>query len=197
MQFLTALKLSRSLATVQAYKAYKLGGKVSELLYSPALYGIDLSAQNMPKPRARSSPMMAVVGNTLWLFGGTVEVGSQKPHLQYNFCLVGKDPQQKYKDTLICRAQGKCLQYNFCSWKEARSVVQPVQACIEAARSRNKLVCLSHQVCCSRICCRMHFQQCFVIALVTEPGRHADKLCCLMCLSSPKSCSLCPCIWLG
>lgn len=59
---------------VQAYKAYKLGGKVSELLYSPALYGIDLSAQNMPKPRARSSPMMAVVGNTLWLFGGTVEV---------------------------------------------------------------------------------------------------------------------------
>ena len=49
---------------------------MSELLYSPALYGIDLSAQNMPKPRARSSPMMAVVGNTLWLFGGTVEVNS-------------------------------------------------------------------------------------------------------------------------
>ena len=61
---------------MQAYKAYKLGGKVSELLYSPALYGIDLSAQNMPKPRARSSAMMAVVGNTLWLFGGMVEVRS-------------------------------------------------------------------------------------------------------------------------
>lgn len=61
---------------LQAYKAYKLGGKVSELLYSPALYGIDLSAQNMPKPRARSSPMLAVVGNTLWLFGGTVEVNT-------------------------------------------------------------------------------------------------------------------------
>ncbi|KAL0055849.1 hypothetical protein WJX82_005035 [Trebouxia sp. C0006] len=58
----------------KAYKAYKLGGKVSELLYSPALYGIDLSAQNMPKPRARCSPMVAVVGNTLWLFGGTVEI---------------------------------------------------------------------------------------------------------------------------
>lgn len=64
---------------VQAYKAYKLGGKVSELLYSPALYGIDLSAQNMPKPRARSSAMMAVVGNTLWLFGGMVEVRSYAP----------------------------------------------------------------------------------------------------------------------
>ncbi len=63
----------------QAYKAYKLGGKVSELLYSPALYGIDLSAQNMPKPRARCSPMLAVVGNTLWLFGGTVEVSNHSP----------------------------------------------------------------------------------------------------------------------
>ena len=59
---------------LQAYKAYKLGGRVTELLYSPALYGIDLSAQNMPKPRARAAPMMAVVGNTLWLFGGSVEV---------------------------------------------------------------------------------------------------------------------------
>lgn len=47
---------------------------MSELLYSPALYGIDLSSQNMPKPRARCSPMMAVVGNTLWVLGGTVEV---------------------------------------------------------------------------------------------------------------------------
>lgn len=63
----------------QAYKAYKLGGKVSELLYSPALYGIDLSSQNMPKPRARCNPMLAVVGNTLWLFGGTVEVSSYSP----------------------------------------------------------------------------------------------------------------------
>lgn len=51
-----------------------MGGKLSELLYSPALFGIDLSAQNMPKPRARSSPMTAVVGNTLWLYGGTVEI---------------------------------------------------------------------------------------------------------------------------
>lgn len=59
---------------LQAYKAYKLGGRVSELLYSPALYGIDLSAQNMPVPRARAAPLMAVVGNTLWLVGGSVEV---------------------------------------------------------------------------------------------------------------------------
>lgn len=68
---------------MQAYKAYKLGGKVSELLYSPALYGIDLSAQDMPKPRARSSPMMAVVANTLWLFGGTVEVCFSQSAMQF------------------------------------------------------------------------------------------------------------------
>jgi hypothetical protein len=37
----------------QAYTTYKLGGQISELLYSPATYGIDLSAKDMIKPRAR------------------------------------------------------------------------------------------------------------------------------------------------
>ena len=72
---------------MQAYKAYQMGGKVSELLYSPALFGVDLSAQNMPKPRARSSPMMAVVGNTLWLYGGTVEVSKI---MQLQLCKLSK-----------------------------------------------------------------------------------------------------------
>ena len=36
---------------VQAYKTYKLGGSASELLYSPATYGIDLSHKDMPRPR--------------------------------------------------------------------------------------------------------------------------------------------------
>lgn len=30
--------------------------------------------QDMPKPRARSNAMMTVAGDTLWLFGGIVEV---------------------------------------------------------------------------------------------------------------------------
>ena len=30
--------------------------------------------QDMPKPRARSNAMLAVAGDTLWLFGGIVEV---------------------------------------------------------------------------------------------------------------------------
>jgi hypothetical protein len=58
----------------QAYKTYKLGGKISELLYSPAAYGIDLSSQHVLKPRARANPMMTVLGNTLILMGGIVEV---------------------------------------------------------------------------------------------------------------------------
>ena len=59
---------------VKAYTTYKLGGKMSELLYSPATYGVDFSSKSMLKPRARQSPMMAVCKNTLWLMGGIVEV---------------------------------------------------------------------------------------------------------------------------
>lgn len=58
----------------QAYKTYKIGGKVSELLYSPAAYGIDLSSQHVLKPRARANPMLTVCGNLLFLMGGIVEV---------------------------------------------------------------------------------------------------------------------------
>ena len=60
--------------SMQAYKTYKLGGKMSELLYSPATYGVDFSSKTMLKPRARQAPMMAVVKNALWLMGGIVEV---------------------------------------------------------------------------------------------------------------------------
>ncbi|KAL4541299.1 hypothetical protein Ndes2437B_g05679 [Nannochloris sp. 'desiccata'] len=58
-----------------AMKAYKLGGQISELLYSPASFGIDLSAKDMIKPRARSAPMLAVLRHTLWMWGGMVEIG--------------------------------------------------------------------------------------------------------------------------
>lgn len=40
----------RKIVWLQAYQTYKLGGKISELLYSPAAYGIDLSSKDMPKP---------------------------------------------------------------------------------------------------------------------------------------------------
>jgi hypothetical protein len=45
----------------KAYKLYQLGGVVSEILYSPAAYGLDMSVKNMPKPRARISPQVRVL----------------------------------------------------------------------------------------------------------------------------------------
>jgi hypothetical protein len=49
-----------------------------QVLYSPAAYGVDLSSQNAPKPRARINANMCVVKNTLWLFGGIVEIGDKE-----------------------------------------------------------------------------------------------------------------------
>ena len=64
----------RAPVCVQAYKTYRLGGEISELLYSPATYGIDLSSKDWIKPRARAAPMMCVLRNTLWMLGGQVEI---------------------------------------------------------------------------------------------------------------------------
>jgi len=47
---------------LQAYQTYKLGGKISELLYSPAAFGIDLSSKDMPKP---SEPSTAEIATAL------------------------------------------------------------------------------------------------------------------------------------
>lgn len=58
----------------KAFKVYKLGGKVSELMYSPATYGFDPSVLNAPKPRGRISAGLCIVRNDLWLFGGVVEI---------------------------------------------------------------------------------------------------------------------------
>jgi hypothetical protein len=40
----------------------QVGGVMSELLYSPAAYGLDMSVRNMPKPRARISPQVSAWG---------------------------------------------------------------------------------------------------------------------------------------
>ncbi|GLC36147.1 hypothetical protein PLESTB_001375400 [Pleodorina starrii] len=62
----------------KAYQLYRIGGVVSEILYSPATYGLDLSVLNIPKPKARICALTTIVGSTLWLLGGTVEVGSKE-----------------------------------------------------------------------------------------------------------------------
>jgi hypothetical protein len=60
---------------LQAYKTYRLGGEISELLYSPATYGLDLSSKDLIKPRARAAPMLCVLRNTMWMLGGQVRRG--------------------------------------------------------------------------------------------------------------------------
>ena len=37
----------------KAYRVYQLGGAISEILYSPAAYGLDMSVRNMPRPKGR------------------------------------------------------------------------------------------------------------------------------------------------
>jgi len=68
----------RGYVVQKAYKAYKVGGVISEILYSPAAYGLDLSVLNLPKPRARINAMTSIVGNTLWMLGGIVEIGEKE-----------------------------------------------------------------------------------------------------------------------
>ena len=68
------LAADQAATSAQAYKTYKLGGKLSEMLYSPAAYGVDFSGRDLPRPKARANAHLAVVGNTLWLMGGLVEV---------------------------------------------------------------------------------------------------------------------------
>uniref|UniRef100_A0A383WDZ9 DUF4110 domain-containing protein n=1 Tax=Tetradesmus obliquus TaxID=3088 RepID=A0A383WDZ9_TETOB len=87
----------------KAYKLYQLGGVVSEILYSPAAYGLDMSAKNMPKPRARISPQVAVAGNTLWLLGGVVEVGESEITLDdlWSLDLVKLDGWQLVKENTV------------------------------------------------------------------------------------------------
>ena len=68
----------RGYVVKKAYRTYKLGGVISELLYSPAAYGIDMSIKNMPKPKGRINAQVAVVGNEAWLLGGIVEIGEQE-----------------------------------------------------------------------------------------------------------------------
>lgn len=64
----------RGYRTRKAFETYRLGGPVSELLYSPAAYGIDLSSRDMMRPRARSGAMVTLIKNTMWMFGGMVEI---------------------------------------------------------------------------------------------------------------------------
>ena len=94
---------------MQAYTTYKLGGPVSELLYSPATYGIDFAARDAPRPRARANPMLAVAGNTLWLLGGVVEV-----RRALSWCRIqGMRPRLHVSQTHV----GHCRHHTLAAWR--------------------------------------------------------------------------------
>lgn len=56
------------------------------MLYSPAAYGVDLTTANLPKPRGRINAGVVVLKNTLWLFGGIVEIFDKEITLDDIWC---------------------------------------------------------------------------------------------------------------
>jgi hypothetical protein len=94
----------------QAYTSYKLGGPLSELLYSPAAFGIDFGARDAPRPRARANPMLGVCGNTLWLLGGAVEVRSRAHAQLHTGCVAF--------EAVPCQVAG--VHMLCCKWRPAR-----------------------------------------------------------------------------
>ena len=63
----------RGYAVRKAYKLYRVGGQVSELLYSPG--SGEAAPKTAPRPRGRMNAAVAVRGNNMYLFGGAVEIG--------------------------------------------------------------------------------------------------------------------------
>jgi hypothetical protein len=57
----------------KAFKLYKVGGQVSELLYSPG--SGEAAPKTAPRPRGRMNASIATRGNLLYLYGGAVEMG--------------------------------------------------------------------------------------------------------------------------
>jgi hypothetical protein len=66
----------RGYAVRKVLRVYRIGGVVSEMLYAPAL-GF-APPRGSPAPFGRISAAMAVIGNTLWLYGGMLEVGDKE-----------------------------------------------------------------------------------------------------------------------
>ena len=57
----------------KAFKLYKVGGQVSELLYSPG--SGEAAPKTAQRPRGRMNASIATRGNLLYLYGGAVEMG--------------------------------------------------------------------------------------------------------------------------
>ena len=80
----------RGHAVRKAYKTYRLGGAVSELLYAPA--SGERPPKDAPRPRGRINAQLAVTGNTLRVYGGIVEIGDKEITLDDLWSLDLKRP---------------------------------------------------------------------------------------------------------
>ena len=70
------LARSRGYQVRKAYKLYKVGGVVSELLYSPG--SGEAAPKTLPKPRGRINAAISIKANSMYLFGGVVELGDRR-----------------------------------------------------------------------------------------------------------------------
>ena len=75
----------RGYAVRKVMRTYRIGGAVSEMLYAPAL-GL-APPRGAPVPFGRIGGATAVVGNTLWLCGGMVEMGDEEITFDDLWCL--------------------------------------------------------------------------------------------------------------
>ena len=74
----------RGFSVRKAFKVYKVGGKISELLYSPAVIRSDGKVIH-PCPRNKGS--LVVIQNVLYLYGGTFEERDREVTLDDLWCI--------------------------------------------------------------------------------------------------------------
>jgi hypothetical protein len=95
----------------KAYTLYRIGGVVSEILYSPAAYGLDLSVLNQPKPKARISALVraAMMLAVKWL-SGNVRAVSPRPKARISALVraVGPAPTSRSHLLLSSRVLRRC-----------------------------------------------------------------------------------------
>ena len=77
----------RGYAVRKAFKLYKVGGRVNELLYSPAIVRQDPGSKRIVHPNPRIKANVAIVEHVLWLYGGSFEAQDKEVTLDDVWCL--------------------------------------------------------------------------------------------------------------
>ncbi len=120
----------------KAYKVYKLGGVLSEILYSPAAFGLDMSVKNMPKPRSRIS---AQVGRCAQAAAAAASVALAVPSVSHTL------PDMPAYGARCVR--NGCLRVAMCA---VAAVVQSLCVCGELVYKYDWVHCGTHQLHCEQ-----------------------------------------------